>query len=356
VFSAISVWSLLIALGWKTLTDLLPRSLRSLALISVPLFLLAISLVAPWAWIRPAYARPPQLTEAQTAAISQRVDAVFFHPAGGQLKLLGYDAPVQSAYPGQPVPVTLYWEAIEPFNQDYSIFLHLVDAHDLLTAQRDAFPGMGTLSTQWLEPGQRWAELRVLVLPETAFSPNQTVFEVGLYDYNTRERLAVVDADGQITGDNVRFGQLQVQARPGEMPNPINVDWGGEMELVGYDLDRRALRPGEATTLTLYWRGQRPMEVNYSISTQFVDEHGVKAAQKDAWPFDGERPTSLWEPGALIEEPRQLVIFDGSPPGVYDVYVAVYPSDDPEALLVVTPPDGRLQTDHVVLTTIRVLP
>jgi hypothetical protein len=356
VFSAISVWSLLLALGWHSLTNLLPRSLRTLALISAPLFLFAISVVAPWAWIRPAYARPPQLTEAQITAISRRVDAVFFHPAGGQLKFLGYDAPLQAAYPGQSVPVTLYWDAIQPFNQDYSIFLHLVDAHDLLTAQRDAFPGMGTLSTQWLKSGQRWAERRVLVLPETAFSPNQTAFEVGLYDYNTGERLAVVEAGGQITGDNVRFSQLDVQARPGEVPNPIHVELGGEMELVGYDLDRRALRPGEVATLTLYWRGQRLMETNYSISAQFVDEHGVKAAQKDAWPFDGGRPTSLWEPGTLIEEPRQLVIFDDALSGVYDVYVAVYPSDDPEALLVVTPPGGRLQSDHVVLTTIRVLP
>jgi len=98
------------------------------------------------------------------------------------------------------------------------------------------------------------------------------------------------------------------------------------------------------------------MEVNYSISTQFVDGIGVKAAQKDAWPLDGAAPTSLWEPGRLVEEPRELAIFNDTPPGVYNVYVAVYPSGDPESLLVVTPSGGRLQTDHVVLTTIRVLP
>ena len=98
------------------------------------------------------------------------------------------------------------------------------------------------------------------------------------------------------------------------------------------------------------------MATNYSISTQFVEENGVKAAQKDAWPLDGAAPTVLWEPGNLIQETRELVIFNDTPPGVYDVYVTVYPSDDPEELLVVTPPGGRMQTDHVVLTTIRVLP
>jgi hypothetical protein len=87
-----------------------------------------------------------------------------------------------------------------------------------------------------------------------------------------------------------------------------------------------------------------------------VNEYGVKAAQKDAWPFDGGLPTSIWEPGEWIVEPRSLTVFDDAPPGVYTVYIAVYPSDDPQALLVVTPPGGRLQTDHVVLTTVRVLP
>jgi hypothetical protein len=98
------------------------------------------------------------------------------------------------------------------------------------------------------------------------------------------------------------------------------------------------------------------MDINYSVSTQFVDSSGVKAAQKDAWPFEGAMPTTLWKPDVLIEEPRELTIFEGTPLGVYDVYIAVYPSEDPHALLVVTPSGGRLQTDHVVLTTIRVLP
>jgi hypothetical protein len=356
IFSAISVLSILLCLGWRYLVQALPKWPATAALASIPMFMLGITLAAPFAWIRPAYAPPPALSEEQVAAIPQRVDATFFHPAGGQLKLLGYDAPVETAYPGEPVPVTLYWETIEPFGNDYSIFLHLVDAHDLVVAQRDARPGMGLLNTAWLKPGQRWAEERIMSLPETAFSPNATIFEAGLYDYQTGERLAAVSQEGEITGDQVRFGQLMVQTRTGPVPNPIQVDFGGEMELIGYDLDKRALRPGETATLTLYWRAQRAIAANYSISTQFVDENGVKAAQKDAWPLDGAAPTSLWQPGKVVVEPRPLQVFQDTPPGTYDVYIAVYPSSAPEALLVVTPPGGRLQTDHIVLTKVRVLP
>jgi hypothetical protein len=215
---------------------------------------------------------------------------------------------------------------------------------------------MGSLSTQWLRPGQRWAEERVLMLPKTAYSPDQTIFEVGLYDYESGKRLEAVSAEGEIIGDHVRFGQLQIQAQPGNVPNPTTIDFGGEMELIGYDLDRRALWPGETSTLTIYWRGKRPMATNYSISTQLVNEFGIKAGQKDAWPFDGAVPTALWTPGEVVKEPRELTVLDDTPPGVYNVYVAVYPSGDSDALLVVTPTGGRLQTDHVVLTTVRVLP
>jgi hypothetical protein len=356
IFPAISVWSFLIALGWYSLSRLLPRNLRPLALFSAPAFMFIFSLLAPFLWIRPAYATPGDLTAEQLASISQRLDITFFHPSGGQLKLLGYDAPTDEAYPGQSVPVTLYWEALEPFSQDYSVFLHLVNDQDLVPAQRDAFPGMGSLSTQWLKPGQRWAEQRILTLPETTYSPDQSVFEVGLYDYVSGKRLEAVNPEGEIIGDRVRFGQLSIQSHPDDIPNPTAIDFGGEMELIGYDLDRRALRPGETSTLTLYWRGKRPMTTNYSISTQFVDKSGVKAAQKDAWPLDGAVPTSTWAVGDVVEESRELNVLDGTPPGVYDVYVAVYPTADPDALLIVTPTGGRLQTDHVVLTTVRALP
>jgi hypothetical protein len=98
------------------------------------------------------------------------------------------------------------------------------------------------------------------------------------------------------------------------------------------------------------------MATNYSISTQFVNQNGVKAAQVDAWPFEGARPTTTWKQEELIEEPRELIVFEDASPSNYDVYIAVYPAGRPESRLVVTPPAGRLQTDHVVLTQIKVLP
>ena len=129
------------------------------------------------------------------------------------------------------------------------------------------------------------------------------------------------------------------------------------MELVGYDLDRRVVRPGEAVTLTLYWRGLRRMETNYTVSSQFVDAAQAKAAQKDGWPLDGAAPTAAWEPGDVIKDSLEMTIFPDAQPGAYNVQVVVYASKEGEITrLPVISAGGEMLSNHVRLTMVRVAP
>ena len=129
------------------------------------------------------------------------------------------------------------------------------------------------------------------------------------------------------------------------------------MELAGYDLDRRAARPGEPVTLTLYWRGLREMDANYTISTQLIDPAQRKAAQHDGWPLDGAAPTTIWKPGEMIVEARALTIFPDTPPGAYDLRVAVYLLEDGEIVhLPVISQKGEMLSSHILLTRVRVQP
>ena len=389
IFPAISVWSLLLALGltgwlprrWGFAYSLLPTP-YSLPLAVFALFLLGLSAVAPFAWIAPAYALPEPLTEAQVAVIPHRLEApprvLAVADFGGVVRLLGYDGPhplTQSGdrlqrwvEPGGQVEVTLYWEALAPTDRDYTVFVHLLGEHDLLVAQRDAFPGLGRLSTMWLEPGFRWADRYVLHVPATAYAPDVAQVEVGLYDGASGVRLALA-----ASVDNVRFGRVAVRAChreyhreyswrdswrcSGDYPNPIFVNFGDQMALVGYDLDQRAVRPGETVTLTLYWRGSRRMDVNYTISAQLVDPGQRKAAQHDGWPLDGDAPTAAWGLGQVAVDVRTLATYPDTPPGVYDVRVAVYVLKEGEIVhLPVIPEGGGMLSDHVLLTRVRVEP
>ncbi len=348
VFSALSVWSLALALG---LGAWLPGRLAGWAGAALGAFLLVISAIAPLAWIAPAYALPEPLTEEQVALISNTLEVDF----GGVLRLLGYDLRAQSVYPGDAVELTLCWEAVHAAERDYTVFVHLLGDHELVVGQRDTYPGLGLLSTTWLEQGSRWADSYVIAVPATAYTPDTVEIEVGLAHVPTGERLPATGSGGEPLGDNVRFGRVEIVPPPGETPNPVSIDFGGLMRLGGYDVSRRLAQPGDVATVTLYWSAQRPIGDEYSVSVQFVDSAQRKAAQHDAWPQNGAAPTSSWEPGAVIVDEHVLEVYGDALPGVYDLRVTVYRVADGEIIHLPTVPEGgRMQSDHVNLTKVRV--
>jgi len=363
IFTALPVWSLFLVLG---LSAWFPGRWGQWVVAAFALFLLGLAVAAPLAWIAPAYERPQALTDAQVTAIPHRLGADFGAPdSGGVMRLLGYALETDVVEAGGQVGVTLYWEALSPAERDYTLFVHLLGEGELLVAQRDTFPGLGRLSTTWLEPGFRWADRYVLQVPDTAYAPDVAQVQVGLYDATTGARLPVIAAQGQgsvpsdegdVRQDNVRFGRVRICARPGDVPNPICVNFGDRMELFGYDLDRRVVHTGETVTLALHWRGLRRMDLNYTVSAQLVDSEQRKAAQHDGWPLDGAAPTAGWEPGQELADTYALTVHPDALPGVYDVRVAVYVLDEEGQIvhLPVIPKGGCMQSYHVVLTRVRV--
>jgi hypothetical protein len=354
VFAALPVWCLGLMLG---LAGWLPRRWGHLPGLALAAFLLGLSAAAPWAWIRPAYALPRALADEEVAAIPVQAVADF----GGVLRLLGYRLEANAVQPGDQVEITLYWEALAPAERDYTVFVHLLGEGERLLAQRDTFPGLGRLSTMRLVPGMRWADRTVLRLPPTAYAPDTAQIEMGLFDATNGRRLPVAVPAGQpaanpsVLGDVVRFGQLTVESRPGVVPNPQRVNFGGQMALVGYDLSRLMARPGDEIQLTLYWQALGRIGENYTISAQLVDAGQRKAAQHDGWPQDGAAPTATWQPQQVVREVRRLAIFPDAPPGVYDVRVAIYTLEDGQIVhLPVIPVDGTMLATHVVLTRVRI--
>ncbi|HEX9116545.1 MAG TPA: 6-pyruvoyl-tetrahydropterin synthase-related protein, partial [Anaerolineae bacterium] len=121
---------------------------------------------------------------------------------GDALSLAGYDLAVRGrpgsagqlpvAHPGESLAYTLYWQTQAPVARGYHGFVHLVDQAGRPVVQRDQLPGpIFRPAPLWdvyhLQPD--WYLLTILPgTPSGLYWPS-----VGLYDYETRDRLAAFD-------------------------------------------------------------------------------------------------------------------------------------------------------------------
>ena len=87
----------------------------------------------------------------------------------------------------------------------------------------------------------------------------------------------------------------------GEEPHPEHVlraDLGGQLRLLGYDLEAESARPGGAFRFTLYWEAQTTMDRSWSIFCHILDqETGLPLATRDRYPGQGLLATTRMQPG-----------------------------------------------------------
>jgi hypothetical protein len=355
LFPAISSFAILLLLG---LLQFIPSRLRGMTTALLAGAMLVFATICPLIYIVPAYARPPLLSGTAIESIPHRLDVNL----GGVMKLLGYDLPISNTQypifshlrPGDSLTVTLYWQSLAKMSQDYTVFVHLLDENDLILAQRNTFPGLGSFPTTLWQVGEAIADIYTLVLPETTYAPSSAQLEVGLFDSATGERLLVYGPGGEPVGDNVRFGKVQVLPRSETgLPNPVRFNFGDRIALAGYDMECRKAGPGEAIRLTLYWQGLGDMEDDYTVFVHLLREGDQIWAGVDQQPRGGAAPTSTWSKGHIVVDEYELVIAPDAPPDVYEIEVGLYLAETGERLDLLDH-EGRLMGNRVLLSKVRV--
>ncbi len=347
LFPMLGVLALLWALGWGRWPAMLGKigQLKPLWNALPGLLMFGLAVWIPWGIIGPAYARPPLINE--LPATAQPLEATF----GDHIQLLGYASPVTTTQPGGVVPLTLYWRSEVPIAQDYTLFVHLLDEHDLVVAQRNVFHGPGVYPTSQWQPGRMFADRYSLRLPRTVPVPTTARFEVGLYDHTTGQRLPL--SSGQ---DNLRFGQIEIEPVPdSELPNPQFLLFEQGITLTGYEVERRQLAPGESLTLTLYWQTQSQPDDDYKVFVHLVGEGDYRAAQHDSDPQGGAAPTSTWSPGQIIPDAHPLTVAADAPPGAYRLVVGLYEAETGQRLRLLRNGPDSVQADSITLSGVRVV-
>ncbi len=97
---------------------------------------------------------------------------------------------------------------------------------------------------------------------------------------------------------------------PAGVQYPLAADYGGMVRLAGLEIGK-ALRPGSAVPVTLYWQSLQPISRHYKYVLRLVED-GPKGGTEVIWttehePYNGAFPTPWWPPGQFVVEYSQVV-------------------------------------------------
>jgi 4-amino-4-deoxy-L-arabinose transferase-like glycosyltransferase len=111
----------------------------------------------------------------------------------------------------------------------------------------------------------------------------------------------------------------------------LDLDVVDRARLVGYDLDRNRVRPGDTISVTLYWDAQstnwQPFprtNDSFWIFLQAIDASGEVVARMDTTPFSGRHPVLAWRPGEVIAETFHLPVAASAVPGGGAILVGMF--------------------------------
>lgn len=348
LFPAISAICLFAIMGW---TAWLPRRLEGALVVTLSMFLVALAASAPLLSIRPAYLRPPILTEHDIPPSATRIQVTY----GEAMRLMAYDVDRHIARPGDHVAVALYWQALAQMSEDYSIYLQLVPWQGTVLAQKDTYPGGGSYPTRLWTPGEVMCDLYYLRVFDDAgrFGPLLADLEAGLYRQSDMRRIPARDERGAPVGRPV-LARIKIDA-PSLTYSPTHelaVDLGGYARLVGYDAPSQ-VTPGEQMTVTLYWRALRPMERDLTVFIHIANDADQVVAQGDGPPMWDAYPTSHWKPGDVVRDSHRIVMPLHAHAGNYRVWAGLYDPATGERLPVLNLASASVD-NRVLLAGLRV--
>ena len=130
---------------------------------------------------------------------AQTVDAAF----GGVVALVGYDLTPT----GTGFTLDLVWQALAAIEDDYTVFVHVVDAGGNIVAQRDVFPQDGAYPTSLWLAGEYVRDRYVFDgLPAGDYD-----VLVGLYSQETGQRLTVTN-DTHSPSGHINLLQVTIES------------------------------------------------------------------------------------------------------------------------------------------------
>jgi hypothetical protein len=322
-YPALISFAVLMTLGWASLIPARWR-LRLLFLPAIGLFILAAA--APYAYIAPAYAKPPLMTVRDVPPDLPRLN----WNIDGKMELLGARVLTPRVHAGEKISVQVFWQVLEPMEKDYSVFVHVFGRYGKKAGQFDTYPGNGAYPTSLLNKGDVIADTYEVSIDPAAEAdgPARLRVLVGLYDYHEpgRPGKPAFTPQGKPVDNQIGSSRLiPWQEKHLTEATPANIKFGDSIELVGYRLSRNnaeCAAEGTTTCLLLEWRAVNPPPADYNVFIQlWAGEKQLTGF--DSPPLNGDYPTSIWEPNETVIDAHALDISQAAA-GEYRLRLGLY--------------------------------
>ncbi|MDM8519916.1 glycosyltransferase family 39 protein [Anaerolineales bacterium HSG6] len=331
----ISVWSL------SQFRRQVEPSLQYVMPAIMVVILFGLACVAPFLYLRPAYAKPALQTEADLIGKAiERLDFVY----NNELRLLGYQVAQQTARPGDWLHVTLYWQALQPIQQNYSTFVHVLSNAEpnglTKIGEVNSYPAKGNWPTSMLPVGAILVDTYDVPLDSTASAPAMLRFAIGMFEFDDPSRAGkpALNQAGERVEPLVGSLPLLPHAWPEQEPSqPLTANFSDQISLLGYDLTSAesttatsepislTVQAGQTLPLTLYWQTVAPPEQDLTLFVQLVDQ----ATQTQLAGYDAPPrfPTHYWQTGYSLTDPRPITLPPDLPSGNYTLFIGWYQPD-----------------------------
>jgi 4-amino-4-deoxy-L-arabinose transferase-like glycosyltransferase len=277
---------------------------------------------------------------------SLEIQNLVLRSLGEQMELLGYNLSPITFRPGDPLPLTLFWRAESDLDEDYFVLLQLrAEDSTSWTLHRER-PAEGSYPTKLWEHGEVVREHLDARIPAHVPSGRYTLM-AGLADAESGEEVGLVS-----------LAELAVEGRPRAfevppMQDPLEVNLGDQVELLGYALDTTELKAGGKLSLTLYWKALAEIDASYTVFIHLLDAEDKIWGQRDSLPGNGMLPTTGWLPSEVIADPYDVSVQPDAPPGLYVIQIGMYQAETGERLPIINQ-KGQVVNDRVLLGEITV--
>jgi hypothetical protein len=118
----------------------------------------------------------------------------------------------------------------------------------------------------------------------------------------------------------LRYQSTGNVAEPAE--NDTYAQFGGQLALIGYTAPAE-VRAGETVEVTLFWKAQQSMDINFQVFLHLTRSDGRIVAQSDKL-NPGDFPTRRWPVNKYVRDVHRLVIPADTEPGTYTLSTGMW--------------------------------